>query len=70
MPTPLRAPSFEAWWARTTAIAGPLAAVVAGLPDDAAAVLRARVRDAVAPYSTGDGLLLPGVALLGCARAA
>jgi SAM-dependent methyltransferase len=70
VPTPLRSPSFDAWWARTTAIAGPLAALVAGLPDDDAAALRARVRHAVASYATADGLELPGVALLACARAA
>jgi SAM-dependent methyltransferase len=68
--TPLRSPSFAAWWARTTAIAGPLAAIVAGLPDDAAAALQARARAAVAPYATGDELVLPGVALLACARRA
>jgi ubiquinone/menaquinone biosynthesis C-methylase UbiE len=70
VPTPLRSPSFDVWWARTTAITGPLAAIVAGLADDDAAALRARVREAVAPYTTAAGLELPGVALLAGARAA
>ena len=35
LPTPLRAGSFEEWWARTSALAGPLAKILAGLPDEA-----------------------------------
>ena len=35
LPTPLRAGSFEEWWARTSALAGPLAKILAGLPEEA-----------------------------------
>ena len=36
IPVPLRAASFEEWWTRTSALAGPLAQMLSGLPDDAA----------------------------------
>lgn len=65
---PLVAASFDEWWARTTALAGPLARVLAGLPDDGARALRARARDAVRPYEAGPGALaFPGLTLLATA---
>lgn len=69
VPVPLRAASFEEWWTRTSALAGPLARILAGLPDDAAAALRTRLLEAVAPYETPTGLELPGVSLLASGRA-
>jgi SAM-dependent methyltransferase len=65
---PLRAVSFVAWWERTSAMAGPLAGLLATLPEDAAQTLRARLRDAVAPYRTPAGLVFPGVALIAGGR--
>ena len=41
------APSFEEWWAHTSALAGPIATVVAGLSDEA----RAELLDAAAQRS-------------------
>ena len=35
LPAPLRAGSFDEWWARTSSLAGPLAKVLASLPEDA-----------------------------------
>jgi len=61
---PLRAGSFDEWWVRTSSLAGPLANVLAGLPDDAASELRARAQDAVRSYETPAGLEFPGVTLL------
>ena len=49
---PLRAASFEEWWERTSALAGPLSRILAGLPEPAAHELRERVREAVAGYTT------------------
>ena len=66
--SPVRAPSVEAWWRRTTAIAGPLAAIVAGLPDSERAALAERAAAAVAPWITPAGLELPGVSLVASAR--
>lgn len=65
---PLRSPSFEAWWARTSAIAGPLATIVAGLPDSTKASLVDRLRTALLAYTTSDGLDIPGLTLLASAN--
>jgi ubiquinone/menaquinone biosynthesis C-methylase UbiE len=70
LPVPLLSPSFEDWWTRTSSLAGPLSAVLAGLPAEAKAGLESRVRAAVAPYETADGLRFPGLALLASARRA
>ena len=68
LPTPLRAGSFEEWWARTSALAGPLAKILAALPEGAAQALRERLRDAVRPYTTPSGVEIPGVTLIASAR--
>jgi len=64
----LVAPSFEDWWTRTSSLAGPLSAVLAGFPEEATADLAARVHVAVSPYETADGLRFPGLTLLASAR--
>ena len=69
-PVPLVSPSFEDWWARTSSLAGPLSAVLASLPAEAKVDLEARVRTAVAPYETADGLRFPGLTLLASGRRA
>jgi hypothetical protein len=67
---PLRAASFDEWFARTTAIAGPLAARLAAMPEAARSALRARLQEATAPYATpGGGLEIPGVSLVASGRA-
>jgi ubiquinone/menaquinone biosynthesis C-methylase UbiE len=68
VPTPLRSPSFETWWARTTALAGPVATIIARLDAPSSVTLRDRLRDAVVPYTTDAGLELPGLTLLATAR--
>ncbi len=68
LPVPLRAASFDEWWTRTSALAGPLAKLLAALPEDAAQALRARVREAAGPYEAPDGLEFPGVSLLAAGR--
>jgi ubiquinone/menaquinone biosynthesis C-methylase UbiE len=69
LPVPLRAASFEEWWSRTTAIAGPLASRLAALPEPAHQALRVRLQEATRPYLTADGLEIPGVTLLASGRA-
>jgi ubiquinone/menaquinone biosynthesis C-methylase UbiE len=64
--TPYVAASPDEWWTRTTAIAGPLAQLVASLPADAARALRERAIEAISPYVTPDGLDIPGVSLIAC----
>jgi ubiquinone/menaquinone biosynthesis C-methylase UbiE len=70
VPVPMSVGSFEEWWTRTTALAGPLAKLLASLPDEAATALRTRTRDAVRPYETPSGFEFPGVTLLASARRA
>jgi ubiquinone/menaquinone biosynthesis C-methylase UbiE len=67
---PLRAGSFDEWFARTTAIAGPLAARLAAMPDAARAALRARLEGATAAYATpAGGLDIPGLSLVASGHA-
>ena len=40
LPTPLRAGSFDEWWARTSTLAGPLAKMLASLPEPAMLALQ------------------------------
>jgi len=61
---PLHALSFEGWWARTTALAGPLTMVLANLPEDVAGAIRERAQAAVAAYQTSSGIDFPGVGLV------
>lgn len=68
LPVPLRAESFEEWWTRTSALAGPMARILASLPEAGVQALRTRAREAVRPYETRGGLELPGVALLAAGR--
>lgn len=65
---PLRLPTFEAWWARTTAIAGPVAAMIDRLDAATSAALEDHVRAAVQQYTTPAGLDFPGSALVASAR--
>jgi enediyne biosynthesis protein CalE5 len=68
--TPLRASSFDEWLTRTSSLAGPLASMLASLPDDARRTLRARLHEAVRAYETPTGLEFPGVNLLAIAHRA
>jgi hypothetical protein len=65
---PARAGSFDEWWARTSALAGPLAKIIESLPEDAVEGIRGRAREMVRPYEGPDGLELPGVTLLAGGR--
>src|SRR6266498_1679614 len=70
VPTPLRDASFDAWWTRTSSLAGPLAKRLVALPENAKRALRARLTEAVRPYQTPTGLDFPGVSLLAAGRRA
>ena len=65
---PLEMDSFDAWWARTSALAGPLTTIMGALPGEALAAIRNRAHDMVRPYETSAGLELPGVTLLATGR--
>jgi SAM-dependent methyltransferase len=70
LPTPHRAGSFEEWWSRTSSLAGPLAKILASLPEDAERTLRGRLQEEVSAYETPNGLEFPGVTLLAAGRRA
>jgi SAM-dependent methyltransferase len=65
---PLHTASFEEWWTRTSALAGPLAKILASLPKEATQAIETRLRDAVGPYTTSTGLEFPGVTLIASGR--
>lgn len=68
LPVPLHAASFEDWWRRTSALAGPLATVLESLPESAAKAVTGRLREATSAYETPVGLEFPGVSLIAAAR--
>jgi SAM-dependent methyltransferase len=71
LPVPLRAASFDEWWTRTSALAGPLSAILASMPAAAVQALRERAREAVRPCVTASGGLdFPGVTLIASGRRA
>jgi SAM-dependent methyltransferase len=65
--SPLHTDSFEAWWERTQKLAGPVASIIAKLPDEAKAELEDRLRIAAEPYRTTDGFEFPGLTLVATA---
>jgi SAM-dependent methyltransferase len=66
---PLRSASFDEWWGRTSALAGPLSAILASMPDAAVQALRDRAREATRPFErSSGGLDFPGVTLIASGR--
>jgi SAM-dependent methyltransferase len=64
---PYRAGTVDEWWARTTALAGPLAQRLAVLPEPVARKVRERAQAEIRVYETAGGLDIPGVALVAAA---
>lgn len=58
---PQQSPSFEAYWDFVTALAGPLAVLLQGVDDGSRQAIRDRTREALARYTSDDGLDIPGV---------
>jgi len=65
---PLYASSFESWWGRTSALAGPLSTLLSTLPTETRLALDARLRADVAQFEAIGGLEFPGVALIATGR--
>jgi len=65
IPTPMRVSSVDEWWSVVPSLAGPLARVLASLPAEVSAAIRARVDAAMADFATPDGYAMPGVSILG-----
>ena len=70
LPVPMHVDSFEEWWTRTSSLAGPLATMLASLPEAATTELQTRLHEGVRPYETFSGLDFPGVTLVATARRA
>lgn len=68
-PAPLRAGSFDEWWERTSALAGPLTKVLSAMPEGAKQALRARLAESVQPYTTSTGAVdIPGITFVASGR--
>ena len=67
-PILVRYHSVEEWWAYTRDIAGPFAAVLAGLSDEETAAAQTSIRDRAAAWETDGAYDLPGAALVTLAR--
>ena len=65
---PLQAGSFDEWWTRTSALAGPLAAVLPSLGEDGQRELRERARVGAQAFETSGRLEFPGVSLVATGR--
>src|SRR6266540_2618699 len=70
LPVAMRARSFDEWWERTCALAGPLAKMLASLSEEATQAIRTRAQAAVRTYETSAGVEFPGVTLLASGRRA
>jgi SAM-dependent methyltransferase len=68
LPVEMQAASVDEWWDRTTALAGPVAGLIASLDATAAHELGERVQQAAARYEVPNGFVFPGVTLLATAR--
>jgi ubiquinone/menaquinone biosynthesis C-methylase UbiE len=62
---PLHAESFDDWWTIVPSLAGPVAALLNSLPNEATAAIRANARQALTGYADGSGYTIPGVSLMG-----
>jgi SAM-dependent methyltransferase len=57
--------SFEKWWEVVPALAGPVAALLASLPEDVTSAIRSDAESALKKFVAGDGYGIPGVSLVG-----
>ena len=65
---PMHANSFDEWWSVIPSLAGPLAQLLASLPAEVVASIRAGAETALAGFHTPDGYELPGVGVVGVGR--
>lgn len=60
--------SLDEWWAIVPALAGPMASLIASLPPDMVAAIRAHGEDALRPYEAASGFHVPGVSIVASGR--
>jgi len=68
LPLTMREASVDAWWERRAALAGPLAKILASLPDEAVRALRARASAAAGEYVSDGGVEFPALVLVAGGR--
>lgn len=66
--SPMLVGSFDEWWPRVTALAGPLAKALAMMPPESVEAIRAGARTALTDFETDRGYEIRGEALIAYAR--
>ena len=61
---PLRVTSFDEWWTTVPSLAGPIAGIIASLPQEAADAIRATAHRSAPGFITPNGYDLPGLSLV------
>ncbi|MFG1934839.1 class I SAM-dependent methyltransferase [Mycobacterium sp. NPDC048908] len=62
---PMGVESFDEWWRIVPSLAGPVAALLASLPDDMTSAIRADAEAALRPFRTDAGYDIPGLSFVG-----
>jgi hypothetical protein len=62
---PMQVGSFDDWWGIVPSLAGPVAALLASLPDDVTSAIRSNAESALSAFATEGGYTIPGLSLVG-----
>jgi SAM-dependent methyltransferase len=62
---PMDAGSFDEWWRIVPSLAGPVAGLLASLPDDMTSAIRGNAEAALSAYAAEAGYTIPGLSLIG-----
>jgi SAM-dependent methyltransferase len=65
---PMRVGSFDDWWRMVPSLAGPVAGLLASLPDDMTTTIRGNAEAALRPFANDTGYAIPGLSLVGVGR--
>jgi ubiquinone/menaquinone biosynthesis C-methylase UbiE len=60
--------SLDKWWGIVPSLAGPVAALLASLPDDVRSAIRDQGESTLTDYATQTGYAIPGMCLVGVGR--
>jgi ubiquinone/menaquinone biosynthesis C-methylase UbiE len=67
---PMLVESFDEWWEMVPSLAGPVAALLASLPDDVTSAIRADAHSALQAYESDGQYAIAGLSLVGVGRVA
>src|SRR6478609_3818468 len=62
---PMQVGYFEDWWGIVPSLAGPVAALLASLPDDVTSAIRSNAESVLSAFATEGGYAIPGLSLVG-----